>query len=254
MKYSVSLNGEKVEINLNCSISSKLVLDDKSQQKVVHKVTIGEDFTIGDISLKPLNSENFPALEKMMEIPNSPGIGRKKDLWVPRGDAEEPSRCFIAFKGGEPLGYFNIGNSVINFDYKGTSISPNECGAFKGGLDKADFAKVIYASTCYYDVVKKLNPSIFSSHVIYTTKDQNMHDALLAAGWHEHSEGDEFFNAITTTTKPEKDDGRPPRFTRSEGGKFYERDFAGGSYYCVEKTLLVYEMGSNTANIEILSE
>jgi predicted Rdx family selenoprotein len=221
----------RIDVTLTTEISGA---DGKTP---VNKAHIGQ-FEVDDIKLVPLTTDTFPMLEHIMTLPNNPGMGAKETIWVPRGDKEDVARCFLAVKGGTPLGYFNIGTSVIKVTHAGEEFTPNECGGFNGGLDSEDFAKVIYASTCYYDIVTRLNPTTFGPYVICTTNDLAMKDDLLRAGWLQPEKGNSFFDALTSIA-PERDDGRGPRFT-VEDGQFMERCKSGYE----PKDLLVHTIGS----------
>lgn len=237
--------GQKVTIKLDLTLSSELA--GEGSKTPIHKAHIGA-FGVDDIELVPLSQATFGMLEKIMTLPNNPGMRAKEAIWVPRGENEDVARCFMAVKGGEPLGYFNIGSSQITINHADQEFTPNECGGFNGVLSPEDYAKVIYASSCYYDIVKTLNTATFGSHVIYTTKDAAMKDALLAGEWMELAKGDSFFDALTSIA-PEVDDGRAPRFTEV-AGQFMERcrvpdDSEQTWHYGHEdKFLLVHPMGA----------
>lgn len=96
-------------------------------------------------------------------------------------------------------------------------------------------------------MIQNLNHASFGSHVIYTTKDESMRDALVTAGWEKPDIGDSFFDALTSI-EAEVADERGPRF-KVEDGQFMERcriadDTEQGWHYGYEsKELLVHKIG-----------
>jgi hypothetical protein len=251
--YKGKFGDKEVIIKIDVTLSAELGGADGKTP--VSKAHIGQ-FEVDDIQMMPLSSNTFDTLKHIMTLPNNPGMGAKEKIWLPRGDNEDVTRCFMAVKGGSPLGYFNIGTSVIKVTHAGEEFTPNECGGFNGDLSPEDYAKVIYASTCYYDIAKTLKSTSFGSDVIYTTNDQAMKTALLAAGWTEPVKGDSFFDALASIG-PEVEDGRVARF-KEEAGQFMERcrvddESEQGWHYGYEpKDLLVHTMGSSMGALTLV--
>lgn len=76
--YNGSCNGQDVPIKLDLNISSQLISEDGSKEPL-HKAHIAQ-FAIDDIELFTLSEATFGMLEKIMTIPNNPGMGAKKAI------------------------------------------------------------------------------------------------------------------------------------------------------------------------------